>query len=99
MAATCNVTRLALAATVAGAPPRPVTAGARPRRASLSGVDALTASERRIADLAAVGLSNHEIAGQLFVSVRTVEFHLSGAFRKLGIGSRRELTSALAEPA
>lgn len=64
-----------------------------------SGVDALTASERRIADLAAVGLSNHEIAGQLFVSVRTVEFHLSGAFRKLGIGSRRELTSALAQPA
>lgn len=73
-------------------------AGARPRRASLCGVDALTASERRIVDLAALDLSNHEIASRLVVSVRTVEFHLSGAFRKLGIGSRRQLTNALAVP-
>jgi DNA-binding CsgD family transcriptional regulator len=69
--------------------------GARPRRLVLSGVDALTASERRIADMAAGGLSNKEIAQALFLTVRTVEMHLTGTYRKLDIRSRSELAGAL----
>jgi len=55
----------------------------------------LTASERRIAQLAAEELSNREIAQALFVTVKTVEVHLSNVYRKLEIGSRRQLASAL----
>jgi len=69
--------------------------GARPRRARLSGVEALTASERRIAELAADGLSNREIAQALFVSQPTVTTHLTHCYRKLGISSRRDLAGAL----
>jgi DNA-binding CsgD family transcriptional regulator len=65
--------------------------GARPRRAVLSGADALTASERRIAELAATGLTNRQIAQALFITARTVEGHLTSAFRKLGIQSRDQL--------
>jgi len=71
--------------------------GARPRRLVLSGVDALTPSERRIAELAARGLANREIAQALFLTVRTVEMHLTGAYRKLGISSRRQLAAALSQ--
>jgi len=71
-------------------------AGARPRTAALSGAGALTASERRVAALAAEGSSNRDIAQTLFVTPKTVEVHLSNAYRKLGIRSRRELTGALA---
>ena len=71
-------------------------AGARPRTAALSGAGALTASERRVAALAAEGSSNRDIAQALFVTPKTVEVHLSNAYRKLGIRSRRELTGALA---
>ena len=67
--------------------------GARVRRPALSGVDALTPSERRIADPAAKGLSNPEIAQTLFVTVKTVEMHLGHAYRKLGIRSRRDLAA------
>lgn len=70
-------------------------AGARPRRPLLSGPDALTPRERRVAELAAAGNSNREIAAQLFVTVRTVEYHLQGAYRKLGIHSRAELAEGL----
>jgi DNA-binding NarL/FixJ family response regulator len=70
-------------------------AGARPRTAALSGAGALTASERRVAALAAEGSSNRDIAQALFVTPKTVEVHLSSAYRKLGIRSRRELTGAL----
>ncbi len=70
--------------------------GARPRRLQLRGVDALTASERRIADLAAAGLSNPEIAQSLFVTRKTVETHLGRAYSKLDIRSRKELAAALA---
>ncbi|MBV8993307.1 MAG: hypothetical protein JO287_06310, partial [Pseudonocardiales bacterium] len=73
-----------------------IAAGARPRRLVLSGADALTPSERRIAAMAAEGLSNREIAQALFVTPRTVEMHLSSAFRKLGISSRTQLPAALA---
>jgi DNA-binding NarL/FixJ family response regulator len=70
--------------------------GARPRTAALSGAGALTASERRVAALAAEGASNRDIAQTLFVTPKTVEVHLSNAYRKLGIRSRRELAGALA---
>jgi DNA-binding CsgD family transcriptional regulator len=73
-----------------------LTAGVRPRRAVLTGADALTASERRVADLAADGRTNQEIAQTLFVTTRTVEAHLTRTFRKLGIASRTELAGALA---
>ena len=69
--------------------------GARPRRKVLSGVDALTPTELRIARMAATGQSNPEIAQGLFVTRKNVEFHLSNAYRKLRIGSRRQLGDVL----
>jgi DNA-binding CsgD family transcriptional regulator len=69
--------------------------GARPRRRRATGTAALTPSERRIADLAAGGQQNREIAQTLFVTTYTVEFHLRNAYRKLGITSRKELAGAL----
>lgn len=66
-------------------------AGARPETRPTTGVDALTPAERRVARLAADGRSNPEIAGELFVSRKTVEVHLSSIYRKLGIRSRNEL--------
>jgi DNA-binding CsgD family transcriptional regulator len=73
--------------------------GARPRRVVLTGLDSLTASERRIAELAGQGLTNREIAQTLFVTARTVEGHLTSVFRKLGVDSRDELPAALASGA
>ena len=70
--------------------------GARPRRVVLTGLDSLTASERRIAELASQGLTNREIAQTLFVTARTVEGHLTSIFRKLMLHSRDELPAALA---
>jgi DNA-binding CsgD family transcriptional regulator len=58
-------------------------------------VDALTPSESRVARMAASGMTNREIAQSLFVTVKTVEFHLGQAYRKLDISSRAELTDAL----
>jgi ATP/maltotriose-dependent transcriptional regulator MalT len=72
-----------------------VATGARPRRAVLSGVDALTASERRVAGMAARGLSNREIAEALFVTEKTIEWHLHQAYGKLDIKSRTQLAGAL----
>ena len=69
--------------------------GMRVRREPVRGAAALTPSERRIADRAAAGASNPEIAQALFVTVKTVEMHLSNAYRKLEISSRRELERAL----
>ncbi|HEX8053371.1 MAG TPA: AAA family ATPase [Thermoleophilaceae bacterium] len=71
-------------------------AGAQPRTTALSGVEALTASERRVAGLAAEGQTNRDIAQVLYVTPKTVEVHLSNAYRKLGIRSRRELSGAMA---
>ncbi|HEX5200702.1 MAG TPA: AAA family ATPase [Actinoplanes sp.] len=75
------------------------TAGARPRRAAVSGWDSLTAAERRVAELAAAGWSNPQIAERLFVTRRTVETHLTHAFRKLRLGTRRELAACFANRA
>jgi DNA-binding CsgD family transcriptional regulator len=70
--------------------------GARPRRTVLtSGPASLTPSERRIAELAAGGHSNREISHILFVTPKTVEYHLRNAYRKLEIESRRELKRVL----
>ena len=71
-------------------------AGARPRRRATTGAGALTDSERRVAELAATGLQNKQIAGELVVTLDTVEFHLRNAYRKLGIKGRAELGAALA---
>jgi DNA-binding CsgD family transcriptional regulator len=70
--------------------------GARPRRRATTGAEALTPSERRIAELAAGGQQNREIAEALFVTTATVEYHLRNAYRKLGIASRTELAATLA---
>ena len=70
--------------------------GARPRRVVLTGLDSLTASERRIAELASQGLTNREIAQTLFITARTVEGHLTSVFRKLQLDSRNELPALLA---
>lgn len=75
-----------------------VAAGGRPRRLLLTGVDSLTASERRVAQLAAAGLANRDIAQNLFVTTRTVEGHLTHAYQKLDITSREELPAALSSP-
>src|SRR4051794_23343350 len=71
--------------------------GARPRRVVLTGLDSLTASERRIAELASQDLTNREIAQTLFITARTVEGHLTSVFRKLQLDSRDELCAALLE--
>src|SRR6266516_1122218 len=73
--------------------------GARPRRIALSGVESLTPSERRVAEMAAEGPTNREIAQALFVTQRTVEVHLTSIYRKLAISSRSQLAGALAKPA
>jgi DNA-binding CsgD family transcriptional regulator len=69
--------------------------GARPRKIVRAGVEALTASERRVTLLAAGGMTNKEIAQALFVTVRTVEAHLHHAYQKLEISSRAGLADAL----
>jgi DNA-binding NarL/FixJ family response regulator len=67
--------------------------GRRPREAGK-----LTPAERRVAELAAEGLANKEIASALFVTVRTVEVHLKHVYTKLGIRSRTQLARRLSEP-
>jgi DNA-binding CsgD family transcriptional regulator len=69
--------------------------GVHPRRVTLRGVEALTASELRVARLAGEGLTNREIAQELFVTTRTVEGHLTQVYGKLGLRSRAELATAL----
>ena len=93
-------------ATICGAAPLAARAerellatGARPRRIALSGLESLTPSERRVAEMAAEGPTNREIAQALFVTQRTVEVHLTSIYRKLAISSRSQLPAALAEPA
>lgn len=72
-----------------------IAAGGRPRRVAISGVESLTVAELRTARLAAEGFNNREIAERLFVTVRTVETHLTHVYDKLAIGGRPELAEAL----
>jgi DNA-binding CsgD family transcriptional regulator len=69
--------------------------GARPRRVSLTGPKALTASEQRVAELAASGFTNHDIAQRLFITPKTVEVHLTNTYRKLGVTRRGEIQEQL----
>jgi DNA-binding CsgD family transcriptional regulator len=69
--------------------------GERPRQLAVSGLDALTPSERRVAQLAAEGSSSPQIAQQLFVTVNSVEAHLRHAHVKLDIHSREQLGGVL----
>ena len=71
-------------------------AGGVPRSRALSGPDALTPRERQVAGLAARGMSNRQIANALFVSVKTVEWHLRNSYGKLEVSSRRELRASIA---
>jgi DNA-binding CsgD family transcriptional regulator len=73
-----------------------LAAGARPRRPRITGRDALTPSEERVAAMAREGLSNRQIAQTLFLSPKTVEMHLGSIYRKLGIRGRRDLPEAFA---
>src|SRR5256886_8741382 len=75
-----------------------IAACGRPRQLVLSGLDSLTPSERRVAQLAAAGLSNRDIAQNLFITARTVEGHLTHAYQKLAITSREQLPAVLAPP-
>jgi DNA-binding CsgD family transcriptional regulator/tetratricopeptide (TPR) repeat protein len=92
LATICGATHLA-----ARAEHELLATGARPRRIALSGVESLTPSERRVAELAAAGPTNREIAQTLFVTQRTIEVHLTSIYRKLGISSRSQLAAALAD--
>ncbi len=73
--------------------------GARPRRLTLTGLESLTPSERRVAEMAAESMTNKDIAQALFVTPKTVEVHLSSVYRKLEIASRAQLPEALVAPA
>ncbi|MFI6099473.1 LuxR C-terminal-related transcriptional regulator [Lentzea sp. NPDC051213] len=69
--------------------------GRMPSSAIVDGLAVLTASERKVAELAAAGVTNRAIAEDLFVTLRTVEVHLTRAYRKLGVSSRAELADVL----
>ena len=69
--------------------------GPRPGRAT-TGWDSLTRTEQKVVELVAQGLTNREVAKQLFVSPRTVETHLSHVFAKMGVSSRVQLAVAAA---
>jgi DNA-binding CsgD family transcriptional regulator len=69
--------------------------GEKVRKRTLETRDELTAQERQVSEFAREGLSNAEIGARLFISPRTVEWHLRKAYAKLGVRSRRELTQAL----
>ena len=73
--------------------------GERPRKRTMDTQHALTPQELHIATLAAERATNREIAQRLFLSARTVEYHLHNIFQKLQISSRRQLSSALAHGA
>jgi DNA-binding CsgD family transcriptional regulator len=90
LAQSCGATPLA-----EGARAELVAAGAKPRRQALSGAESLTPSELRVAAMAAEGMTNRDIAQNLFVTPKTVEVHLSSVYRKLDIRSRTQLASAL----
>ena len=71
--------------------------GETARKRSVETLTDLTSQERRISELAAGGASNPDIAEQLFISLATVEYHLSKVYRKLGIRSRTQLANTWLE--
>jgi DNA-binding CsgD family transcriptional regulator len=73
-----------------------VATGAKPRRNAITGRDALTASELRVARLAAEGMTNRQIAQALFITTKTAAVHLTRTYRKLGVSRRAQLPGALA---
>jgi DNA-binding CsgD family transcriptional regulator len=75
-----------------------IAAGAKPRRDAITGRDALTAGELRVARLAAQGLTNREIAQALFITTMTAKTHLRRVYRKLDITRRGQLQQALTGP-
>jgi ATP/maltotriose-dependent transcriptional regulator MalT len=89
--------RVGAVAVVARAQAEMRVAGGRPRRIAVTGVDALTPQERRVAEMAASGSSNRDIAQALFVTPKAIEGHLGNVFAKLHVGSRRDLPHALEE--
>jgi DNA-binding CsgD family transcriptional regulator len=89
LADACGATRLAVRAAA-----ELDRAGVRHARAR--GSAALTPSEARVVELAVTGLTNRQIAEQLFVSVKAVEWHLGNVYAKLGVSRRQELADALA---
>ncbi|HEV2779406.1 MAG TPA: AAA family ATPase [Actinophytocola sp.] len=89
-ASTCGATRLAELARA-----ELVAAGGKPRRTRSSGVDALTPTELRVATMAAAGSTNKQIAQAMFLTVKTVESHLSQTYQKLDITGRTDLAAAL----
>jgi DNA-binding NarL/FixJ family response regulator len=70
-------------------------AGGHQAHRATSGLDELTAQEARIAELVSEGSTNPEIAEHLFISRRTVEYHLTHVFAKVGVTTRTELARAL----
>ncbi|MFJ6127266.1 ATP-binding protein [Streptomyces griseoviridis] len=72
-----------------------VAAGGRMREITASPLDMLTGTERTVAGLVAAGAGNREVAESLFVTVRTIELHLTSVYRKLGVNRRADLTEAL----
>jgi DNA-binding CsgD family transcriptional regulator len=63
----------------------------------LSGLESLTPSERRVAEVGAKGLTTRQIAEALFVTPKTVEFHLRHIYQKLDINSRGQLAEVLGD--
>ena len=91
-----NFTSIGMGAFAERASRELLATGETVRKRTVSTRDDLTPQERQIAELARDGLSNPEIGARLFLSRRTVEWHLRHVFGKLGIKSRRELAGALA---
>jgi class 3 adenylate cyclase/DNA-binding CsgD family transcriptional regulator len=88
--------RLGATALADGAHTELAATGARPRRLMLTGLESLTPSERRVAEMAGENMTNKDIAQALYVTPKTVEVHLSSVYRKLEISSRAQLPDVLA---
>ena len=75
-----------------------IATGARPRRQASSGLESLTASQRRVTGLAVQGLTTRQMADTLFVTPKTIEYHLRQTYQKLDVTSRQELADVVGTP-